>query len=386
MLLAVLVVAGIGAGLYSLLGGGAKPAGGPPGGAPPVTVSAPQLRPVTEWIEFTGVFTPADYVEVRARVSGYLTEIHFTDGQKVDKGDLLFVIDPRPFEIALASARSKLDSAQSSVDFAHRQLARAGELQKREFLAQSTLDQRTQESRSSSAGVDGARAAVREAELNLQFTRVVAPMAGIVGLHQVSIGNLVTAGGTNGAGTLLTTLVANDPMYFTFDMSEADLLALQRRTGKLEPGNAVNVPVRLRLIDETGWPHSGHLDFLDNQVDRGSGTIRARAVLDKTERPIPPGTFGRIQMAASASADALLLPDAAIVTDQSRKLVMTVAADGTVVPKPVELGPIADGLRVIRAGLTPEDQVIVNGLMRARPGAKVTPQPAVAPAAPPAGK
>ncbi|MGE5506733.1 MAG: efflux RND transporter periplasmic adaptor subunit [Actinomycetota bacterium] len=386
LMIAVLVVVGIGAGMYSLLGGGAKPAGGPPGGAPPVTVAQPQVRPVTEWIEFTGVFTPADVVEVRARVSGYLTEIHFTDGQTVEKGDLLFVIDPRPFEIALASARAKLDSAQGSVVFAQRQLQRAGELQKRDFLAQSTLDQRTQEQRSSSAGVDGARAAVREAELNLQFTRVLAPMSGRISLHQVSIGNLVNAGGSSGTGTLLTTIVATDPMKFTFDMSEADLLALQRRSGaKLEPGNALDVPVRLRLMDEQGWPHTGHLDFLDNQIDRGSGTIRARAVIDKSERPIPPGAFGRIQMAASAAADAMLLPDAAIVTDQSRKLVMTVTPDGTVAPRPVELGPVVDGLRVIRSGIAPTDQVIVNGLMRARPGAKVTPQPAAAaPAAQPA--
>lgn len=308
---------------------------------------------------------------MRSRVSGYLTETHFSDGQIVNKGDLLFVIDPRPFETAVVSARAKLDQAASSREYTGRQLERAGELQKRDFLAQSTLDQRQSESRSAGAGADVARAALRDAELNLQFTRITAPVSGRVSARQISIGNLVTAGGQAGSGTLLTTIVSMDPIYFSYDMSEADFLAFQRTFA----GGPLDVPVDLRLMDETGWPHQGKLTFIDNQVDKNSGTIRARATLANPNNFIAPGSFGRIRMPASKPFEALLVPDSAVVTDQNRKLVMTVSADGTVVPKPVVPGPLVDNLRAIRSGITAEDQVVINGLMRSRPGSKVTPQP-----------
>ncbi|HLO75677.1 MAG TPA: efflux RND transporter periplasmic adaptor subunit [Magnetospirillum sp.] len=398
LLLVVAVVAlGIAAGIYSFKSGSpgqSAPAQGQPQGGPPVTVAQPAKRQITEWNEFTGQFTPVDYVEVRARVAGYLTEIHFTDGQMVNKGDLLFVIDPRPFEIALASARARLDQAASSREFASRQLGRAGELQKREYLAQSLLDQREAESRNAGAGATAANAAVREAELNLQFTRIVAPVSGRISARQISVGNLVTAGGSNGAGTLLTTIVSQDPLYFNFDMSESDFLSFQRTRGGVS-GTGLNVPVGLRLMDETGWPHEGRLTFIDNQVDKNSGTIRARATLSNADGFIAPGSFGRIRMPASAPYEALMVPDAAIMTDQNRKIVLTVTPDGTVAPRPVTIGPVVDGLRAIRSGLTGDEQVVINGLMRARPGAKVTPQPgkiepagapAPAPAAAPAAK
>jgi RND family efflux transporter MFP subunit len=340
--------------------------------APPVTVSAPVARQVVDWGEYSGQFTPVDYVEVRARVGGYLTGIHFTDGQMVNKGDLLFVIDPRPYEIALASARAKLAQAGSSQNFTQRQLGRAAELRQRDYVAQSVLDQREDESKGASAVVTGARAAVRDAELNLEFTRVTAPVAGRIGAHQVGLGNLVTAGGNNGSGTLLTTVVSLDPIWFTFDVPESDYQAFQRHIrGKTGP-----VPAEIRLTGETGWPHQGSIDFVDNQIDRSSGTIRMRAVLANADGAVTPGTFGRVRIATSDPYDALLLPDAAILTDQSRKIVMTVAEDGTVIPKPVVAGPLAgDGLRIVRQGLGPDDKVIINGIMRARPGAKVTPQP-----------
>lgn len=308
---------------------------------------------------------------MRSRVSGYLTETHFSDGQIVNKGDLLFVIDPRPFETAVVSARAKLDQAASSREYTGRQLERAGELQKRDFLAQSTLDQRQSESRSAGAGADVARAALRDAELNLQFTRITAPVSGRVSARQISIGNLVTARGQAGSGTLLTTIVSMDPIYFSYDMSEADFLAFQRTFA----GGPLDVLVDLRLMDETGWPHQGKLTFIDNQVDKNSGTIRARATLANPNNFIAPGSFGRIRMPASKPFEALLVPDSAVVTDQNRKLVMTVSADGTVVPKPVVPGPLVDNLRAIRSGITAEDQVVINGLMRSRPGSKVTPQP-----------
>ena len=360
--MAAVVVAALAVWLFG--GNSANKAAG--GGAPPVTVSAPLSREVVDWNEYTGQFAAVEYVEVRARVSGFLTEIHFTDGQMVNKGDLLFVIDPRPYEIALAAARARLDQAGSSQVFAHRQLGRAGELREKDFVSQSVVDQRVQESRGAGAGVDGARAAVRDAELNLEFTRVVAPVSGRVGTHEVSVGNLIGAGGAP-----LTTIVSLDPIHFNFDLSESDYLGLQR--GPLAGGKMPAVEVR--LADETGWPRKGRLDFVDNQLDRGAGTIRARAVFDNPDHLIAPGVFGRIRLAASAPYQALLVPDAAVITDQSRKVLMTAAADGTVTPKPVVLGPLVDGLRVVRSGIGAEDQVVINGLMRARPGAKVTPQP-----------
>jgi len=372
LLVGGLVLLGLGAGLISISGPSATPSQ-PPAGGPPVTVSAPLARSVTDWNDYTGQFAAVDYVEIKARVSGYLTEVHFSDGQMVNKGDLLFVIDPRPYEIALASARAKLDQAAGTKEFAKRQLTRADELRRKDFVPESTLDQRTEESRGAGAVVEGARAAVRDAELNLMFTRVTAPITGRISAKQVSLGNLVSGGPTITSPTLLTTIVSQDPIYFSFDMSEADYQAQARRaatTGTPMVGTAA----RLRLMDETDWNREGKLDFIDNQIDRGSGTIRARAMMANADGALTPGAFGRLRLAASEPYQALLVPDTSIVTDQSRKLVMTVK-DGTVVPKVIGLGPMQDGLRVIRQGLAPDDQVIINGLMRARPGAKVTAQP-----------
>lgn len=374
---ALILTCALGGGLYWWLGRGDTPSAvsGVPGGAP-VTVSAPLKRQTQDWSEFTGQFAAVDYVELRSRVSGYLTDIRFTDGQMVEKGELLFLIDPRPFEIAVVSARAKLEQASSSRSYANRQLDRAGELQKREFLAQSTLDLRESEFKGAGAADLAARAALRDAELNLQFSRITAPVSGRIGARQISVGNLVTAGGSSGAGTLLTTIVSLDPLYFTFDLSEAEYLAFQRSpTAQRGADGALNVPVEIRLMDETGWPHVGTLTFVDNQVDKNSGTIRARATLANGDQMIAPGSFGRIRLPASAPYQALMVPDTAIVTDQSRKLVLTVNAEGTVVPKPVVLGPLVDGLRAVRSGLAEDDQVVINGLMRARPGTKVTAQP-----------
>lgn len=362
-LTAALVAAGVAA--FQHWGDTGGPAAPP---ALPVTVAVPVQRQVTDWAEYTGQFSAVEAVELRARVSGAVTDIAFTDGQMVNKGDLLFVVDPRPYEIALASARAKLAQAGSSREFAKRQLNRAGELRQKDFVSQSVLDQREQESRGAGAGAEAARAAVRQAELDLEFTRVIAPIAGRVGAHLVDVGNLISAGG---AATLLTTIVALDPIHFDFDMSEADYYRLQQAAGgKAGPG----LPVMVRIGDEQGWPHAGKLDFIDNHIDRGTGTIRARAVLDNPDHTILPGTFGHVRLAASLPFDALLVPDAAIVTDQASKVVMTVTPDGTVVPKPVQPGQMDGGLRVVRSGLAPDDRVVVNGLMRARPGSKVAAQ------------
>jgi len=367
-----------------LLGGGIffpaeVAAQGAPPTAPPVTVSEPLQREITEWDEYTGQFAAVDYVEIRARVSGYLQSIGFQDGEIVKKGDLLFQIDSRPFEIALASAQAQVKQAQAQLDLANVQLSRASELRQRDFVAASTYDQRNEEMRQAGAALETAQAAVRSAQLNIEFAHITAPITGRISRHEVSIGNLVT-GGEGGQTTLLTTIVSLDPIYFYFDMSEADYLAYQRAVaaGKLKSTRDGSVTAQVKLADETGWgKHEGKLDFVDNQVDRGAGTIRARTVFPNPNYFVTPGQFGRLRLPGSEPYVATLIPDAALVTDQSRKIVMTVAADGTVVPKVVRPGPMADelGLRIIRDGLAPGDKVIINGLMRARPGAKVTPQP-----------
>jgi RND family efflux transporter MFP subunit len=342
---------------------------------PAVTVSQPLRQELVEWDEYTGQFAAVEYVEIRARVSGYLDSIHFQDGQLVKQGDLLFVIDPRPYEIALASAKAQLSEAEARLDLANRELSRAGQLRNKDFVSASVFDQRNEEMRAASAAVDTAQAAIRQASLDLEFTHITAPVSGRIGRHVVSIGNLVT-GGNGGTTTLLTTIVSLDPIHFYFDLSEQDYLAYQRaaQQGRLASTREGKLTVFAHLVDEKGWPHEGKLDFVDNQVDRSAGTLRARGVFPNPDLLITPGQFGRVRVPGSDRYPALLVPDAALVTDQSRELVMTVSADGTVTPRQVRVGPHYQGLRIIRSGIGPEDKIIINGLIRARPGAKVTPQ------------
>jgi RND family efflux transporter MFP subunit len=345
--------------------------------APPaVTVSPPLRKEITEWQEFTGQFEAVDYVEIRARVSGYLTEIHFQDGQIVKQGDLLFVIDPRPYEATLASAKAQLAQASAQVDLATRQLDRSAELRKKDFEPAANYDQRVAELKVAADSAEAAKAAIQSAQLNVEFTRIMAPITGRISNHLVSIGNLVS-GGEGSATTLLTTIVSLDPIRFGFDMSEADFLAYQRATAKglMKSTRDNSVSAALHLTDESGWPHEGHIDFVDNQVDRRSGTIRVRAEFANKDFFLTPGQFGRIRIPGSEPYEALLVPDAAVVTDQSRKIVMTVKDDGTVESKTVRPGPTYENLRIIRSGLQPTDRVIIDGLLRARVGAKVTPQP-----------
>jgi RND family efflux transporter MFP subunit len=345
--------------------------------APPaVTVSQPIQRELVERDEYTGQFAAKEYVEIRARVSGYLTEIHFEDGQIVKEGDLLFVIDPRPYEATLAAARAQLAQANAQVDLATQQLNRSAELRKKDFEPASNYDQRVSDLKVATAATESAKAAIRSAELNVGFTRITAPLTGRISNHQVSVGNLIS-GSDSAATPALTTVVSLDPIYFYFDMSEGDYLTYQRATaaGKLDEARDSS-PVYVRLTDETEWPRRGLLNFIDNQVDRGAGTIRARATFPNADFFVTPGQFGRIRIPASERYNAILIPDGAVVTDQSRKVVMTVKDDGTVEPKVVRPGPMTDdGLRIIRSGLAPTDRVIINGLVRARPGGKVTPQP-----------
>jgi RND family efflux transporter MFP subunit len=342
----------------------------------PVTVAKPLVKEITEWDEFTGQFAAVDEVEIRARVSGYLESIHFTDGQMVKEGALLFVIDPRPFEITLTSAQAALNSAQARVDLAKQQLARADKLKKSDFVSQSTFDERQQEMLSASADAEVAQAAIASAKLNLSFTRVLAPMSGRIGNHKVSVGNLIT-GGDGGGAMPLATIVSLDPIHLNFDVSEQDFLAYQRAaaSGRLTSARDQKLKVSAHLTDEKDWPLQGSMDFVNNEVDRTTGTIRARAVFPNEKLLITPGQFGRVRIPGSDPYDAVLIPDSAILSDQSQKIVMTVAADGTVAPRVIRPGPLIDGLRVVREGLTGDDQIVIDGLLRARPGAKVAPTP-----------
>jgi len=363
--------------ILALLAGLINPVAAQTAASPPaVTVSPPLQKQITEWDEFTGQFAAIDYVEVRARVSGYLTEIHFEDGQIVHKGDLLFVIDPRPYEATLASVQAQLAQAQAQVDLANQQLGRSAELLKKGYEPQSSTDQRISDLKVATAAVEAAKAGIQSAQLNVEFTHITAPVTGRISSHRVSIGNLIS-GNDSSTATLLTTIVSLDPIYFNFDVSEADYLAYQRAIakGNLQSTRDSSVPVTLHLTDEKGWPHEGHLDFVDNQVNRTSGTIRVRAVFPNHDSLFTAGQFGRIRIPGSEPYQAILIPDEALVSDQSRKIVMTVSADNVIVPKVVRPGPTHDGLRIIRDGLLPTDQIVIDGLMRARPGAKVTPQP-----------
>ncbi|SDK11856.1 MULTISPECIES: efflux RND transporter periplasmic adaptor subunit [Bradyrhizobium] len=345
----------------------------PPAAAPVVTVSTPLQHDVDTRMGSLGQFSAIDRVELRAQVGGTLTEIHFKDGQMVRKGDLLFVIDPRPYEIRLAQANAALQTAQARVALANNQLSRASSLRRNEFATQETVDQRTSDQDSAQATVEDAKARVRDAQLDLEYCRVTAPFAGRIGARQISIGSLV-AGSRAAASptTLLATLVSLDPLYLDFDMSESDYLTFSRERARL-PGPLAN-KVSIGLSDENAFAREGTLDFVDNAIDRSSGTIHARATVPNHDLFLAPGQFARLRVSVAPPSPVLLLPDAAVVLDQSQHLVMTVAADGTVAPKIVETGDLRGGLRVVRSGLEPGDRVVIDGLVRAVPGMKVAPQ------------
>ncbi len=345
--------------------------------APPVTVSPPLQREITEYNEYTGQFAATEIVEIRPRVGGYLTEQLFTDGQMVTKGDRLFTIDPRPYEIALQKAQAAAATAAAQLEQASRDVTRGTALRSQDFIAASVQDQRVQQMKTAAAALSSANADIRSAQLDLEFSHITAPVTGRIGAHQVSLGNLVTGGASIASPTLLTTIVALDPIWFNVDMSEADYLAYQREVAAhhLPSARDGSLVADVQLGDEDGWSRHGHVDFLDNQIDRSSGTIRVRASFANPDGFLTPGMFGRLRLPASAAHVAMLVPDGAVTTDQSRKIVMTVTADGHVVPQMVDTGPLVDGLRVIRTGLDPADRVVIDGLMRARPGGVVTPVP-----------
>jgi RND family efflux transporter MFP subunit len=336
-------------------------------------VSKPLEREVDSSLGFLGQFSAIEHVELRAQVGGTLTGIHFKDGDIVHQGDLLFTIDPRPYEIRLAQANAQLETANARLVLAGRELHRAEVLAAKAFGTEQTVDQRTADQRTGQAAVDDAKAQIRDAEFDLEHCRITAPFTGRIGTHLVSVGNLIAGSRTaTSPTTLLTTLVSLDPIYLDFDMSESDFLTFSRDRARLKEGFADKVEIA--LSDETEFARQGTLDFVDNVLNRSSGTIHARATVANPDRLLTPGVFARVRLVVGAPVPALLVPDTAVLPDQSQHLVMIVAADGTVVPKQVEIGDLRGGLRVIRSGLTPNDQVIIEGIPHATPGVKVTPQ------------
>jgi multidrug efflux system membrane fusion protein len=350
-----------------------QPAAGAAPPPPPVTVAHPLQKTITEWDEYTGRFTAVESVEVRARVSGFIDSVHFKEGQIVKQGDLLFVIDPRPYRIAVEQAKADVDRAQAKLEIATLDVERATPLVRNQSVTGREFDTRQSTQHDAAAQVASAQAAVRQAELNLEWTEVRAPIGGRISDKRVDPGNLIT-GGPNGA-TLLTVIVSIDPIHFVFDGSEADFLHYIRlaAAGARPSSRDAQNPVTVRLADETDYKHQGRMNFVDNVINPKTGTIRGRAVFDNKDGLLTPGFFGRLRL-FGGEHEAVLVPDAAVASDQSSKIVFTVADDGTVGTKLVELGPMVEGLRVIRSGLAATDRIVIDGIQRARPGSKVTAQ------------
>ena len=345
---------------------------------PPVTVAQPAKRIVTDWDEFTGRFEAMEEVQVRARVGGFVNSVEFKDGAIVHAGDLLYTIDPRPFEAVALQAEGQLSDARAKAELAKRELDRGLSLVQTNAVSEQVVDQRRQALQAARAAETQAEGVLKAAQLNIEFTHVLAPITGRVSRHLVTPGNLVQ--GSEGGATLLTSIVSLDPIYIYFDVDEA---TYQRNSklwfeGKRPSSRDTPNPVQVALTGETKPSHEGKMDFLDNRLDVSTATLRSRAIIPNKDLSILPGQFGRVRIIGSSPYEALLIPDAAVVTDQSRKIVFVVKDDDTVEARPVVLGPLDEGLRVIREGLKAEDRVIVDGIQRARVGAKVTPQTAKA--------
>ena len=340
------------------------------GNPAPVDVAKPLVEKVVDWDEFTGRFSAVERVDMRPRVSGYLEEITFKDGQLVEKGDVLFKIDPRPFQAVLDSANAELNAAKAAQSNAAVAFRRTQELTDDGSVSVSVLDENRAAKLQADAQVIIAEAAIRSAQLNVDFTQITAPLSGRISDAKVSIGSLVVQNDTT-----LATLVTIDPIYLEFTGSEADFLKYSRLDlgGEREISRTAANPVEARLSDENGWPHKGKMDFVDNEMDQNAGTIRARAIFENPDQIFLPGLFARLRLIASQEYEAMLLPDEAIIADQNNKIVFTVDESGEVSQKVVEPGALHMGLRVVRAGIEKDDLVVVSGVQRAQPGQKVTP-------------
>jgi RND family efflux transporter MFP subunit len=349
-----------------------QPTAAPPP-PPKVTVSQPLHREVVEWEEYTGRLEAVEAVEIRARVNGYLQSIHFKNGATVKQGDLLFVIDPRPYQAELERAKAELALANARLERASNDLARSQMLVRSRAVSQEEVDTRISDQRQAQESVQAARAMVNATQLNVEFTQVRAPISGRISRNLVSVGNLINGGTTQ--STLLTTIVSLDPIYCYFEADERSYLKgiRQLRNGDRANGRAGKQPVYVALADEQGFPHQGSIDFWDNRLDQNTGTITVRAVLSNPDLLLAPGLFARVRVPAGDKYTALMLPPDAVGSDLSQQFVFVVDDQNLVQYRKVTPGPIIDGLRVIRDGLQPDDWVIVKGVQRAKTGAKVDP-------------
>lgn len=378
-----------------------------------VSIASPLVMPIVEWDEYTGRLDAIDSVEIRARVSGYLRSTHFDEGQQIEKGALLAIIDQRPFLAELSAAKARLlesrarlreagsllkqaeaekSDSTAQATLANRRLQRAKQLAKRNASTEEEVDIRQSEqlqaiaqleaadariesaragTATATAAIETAKASVEAAELNLQYTQILAPISGRISRRLVTEGNLIS-GGSN-QSTLLTTIVSSQPIHVYFDANEQEFLKYVRlaRAGKRESSRDAKNPVFVALVDEKGFPHTGHMDFVDNRVDPNTGTMRGRAILANEDGLLTPGLFVKVRLPGSGRYDAVLIPDSAIGSDQSEKFVYIVGEDGSVNRQAVELGPISHGLRIIRSGLTGSEKIVTGGLQRIFPGVKV---------------
>src|SRR5262245_3492560 len=372
--LAVVMAIAVGATAWLAYSYGESDAAAPaaPAALPQVVVGKPLMRAIDSRLSFLGQFSAVQQLELRPQAGGTLTGIYFKDGDIVRDGDLLFTIDARPYEIRLAQANALLETATARLLLAGRELYRAQVLASKSFGTEQNVDQRTAEQRAAQAAVDDVKAQIRDAEFDLEHCCITAPFTGRIGTHLVSVGNLIARSRAPiSPTTLLATVVSLDPIYLDFDMSESDFLTFSRDRARLKGGLADKVEIA--LSDEKEFARQGTLDFVDNVLNRSSGTIHARATVPNPNLLLTPGEFARVRLVVGAPAPRLLVPDTAVLPDQSQHVVMTVSPDGTVVPKQVEIGDLRGGLRVIRSGLTPNDQVIIDGIPLAAPGAKVAP-------------
>lgn len=342
--------------------------------AMPVEVSSPLIEKITEWDEYTGRFEASNRVEVRARVSGFLESVNFVDGQMVNKGDVLFTIDDRPFKIALDQANGDLSQAQASLKTAQDNFERVESLRESGAVSIEEFDRRKQALEYAKASIQLSQARVDNAKLNLEFTRVTAPMAGLVSRDKVNEGNLIDGGSSN--STLLTTIVATSPIDFYFTGSESDYLRYVRlaRNGERRSARSEGIPVFIKLQDEEDFVHEAKMDFVDNEIDISTGTIESRAVLENKDHLLEPGMFGKARIAGSAEHEAIMIPDEIIGTNQSIRFVYVLGEGNLVTTKNVTLGPLhSNGLRIIRDGISQEDKLITNNIQKIRQGIAVTP-------------
>ncbi len=364
-----LLAATLAAGLMTLAG--CSPRAAPPPPVPPSVSVAPAVRhPVQEFDEFTARLEAPDTVDVRARVSGALYKVHFREGQEVKKGDPLFTIDPRPFAAEVSRAEAQLTEAHTQADLSKSDLTRAVKLEAIHGVSQQELDQLRAATRNAEAAIQAAAAALTQARLNLEFSRITAPVSGRTSRANITPGNLVTVG-----DPVLTTLVSTDKVYAYFDASEAVYLKYVKaaQEGTRPSSRTTPNPVMMGLANEEGYPHQGRMDFVDNRLSPATASIRGRAVFDNKEGFFTPGLFARLKLIGSGSYEATLVPDRAITTDQTRKIVLVVGANNVVQPRQVRTAALIDGMRVVE-GIQPGELVIVDGLLRAFPGAPVTPQ------------